>query len=475
VADEDDALRIGHAQFAADDVAREDVAVTIDFYADAPRIAAVLALICSSLQNSNRAMKPPVLSDCITRRDFVRTTSALAVAALASDFSRATKAAETAVVPLAVTPHPFLTPADKFRDVSRGEPKPYALKGNALVQARLTPETWRLEITADATPNPAIKDQAGLSNSLTRADGSALDLPALLELGKKHEVKFLKAMQCLNIPAPLGQGLWEGVPLREVLRLCGNMRNVRRIYYWGFHNNDPKQLFQSSLSYTQAMETPPGELPAFLAYRLNGEPISLIRGGPVRMVIPWAHGFKSIKWLQHIVVTNDYKANDTYAEQNNDPESHLKTAAYLDDLPKKFPAGQPVLISGLVISGLSGVKRVEYSLSRNTTKPGEPAGDDVERWVECRLEDPPANWSRVLPGGVNSRQVLGFDPKTGRPTTWPLRYSMISWSASLKKLTPGKYAVRARAVDLNGFAQPEPRSNQKAGKNALELREFEVV
>jgi hypothetical protein len=35
--------------------------------------------------------------------------------------------------------------------------------------------------------------------------------------------------------------------------------------------------------------------------------------------------------------------------------------------------------------------------------------------------------------------------------------------------------VRARAVDLNGFAQPEPRPNQKTGMNALELREFEVM
>jgi len=370
-------------------------------------------------------------------------------------------------------PHPFLTPADKFRDVSRGDPKPYTLKGDALVQARLTPQTWRVEITADATPNPAIKDQTGLSKPLTLADGTALDLPALLDIGKKHEVKFLKAMQCLNIPTPLGQGLWEGVPLCEVLRLCGTMRNVRRIYYWGFHNNDPKQLFQSSLSYTQAMETPPGELPAFLAYRLNGEPIPLIRGGPVRMVIPWAHGFKSIKWLQHIIVTNDYKANDTYADQNNDPESHLKTAAYLDELPKKLPAGQAVLISGLVISGLSGLKRVEYSLNRE--KPGAPTEDDAEQWIECQLEAPPADWSSVFPAGVSSKQVLGFDPGTGRPATWPLRYSMVSWSASLKNLAPGKYAVRARAVDLNGFAQPEPRPNQKAGKNALEVREFEVV
>jgi len=423
-------------------------------------------------------MKPYHRAELITRRDFVCTTSALAASALAGGLSSVARAVEIPAPSRPAgshQPHPFLTPADKFRDVSRGNPKPYALTGDALVQARLTPETWRLEIIADEAPNPAIKESASLGKPLTLADGNALDLPALLELGKKHEVKFLKAMQCLNIPAPLGQGLWEGVPLRDVLRLCGNMRNVRRVYYWGFHNSDPKQLFQSSLSYTQVMETPPGELPAFLAYRLNGEPIPLIRGGPVRMVIPWAHGFKSIKWLQRIVVTNDYKANDTYAEQNNDPESHLKTAAYLDELPAKFSTGQPVSISGLVISGLSGLKRVEYSLSGRNQQPAGLAADDTEQWIECRLEDPPNDWSSVLPAGVSSRQILGFDPKTGQPATWPLRYSMISWSATLKGLTRGKYALRARAVDLNGFAQPEPRPNQKAGMNALDVREFEVT
>lgn len=404
----------------------------------------------------------------LTRRDFVRAGSAaLVVSAFASESAGPACAAEP-------PPRPFLTPADKFRDVSRGNPKPHTLTGDALVAARLTPETWRLEITADATPNPAIKEAASLGTPRTLADGNALALPALLELGKKHEVKFLKAMQCLNIPAPLGQGLWEGVPLREVLRLCGQLRNVRRIYYWGFHNDDPKQLFQSSLSYSQAMETPPGELPAFLAYRLNGAPISLARGGPVRMVIPWAHGFKSIKWLQRIVVTNDYRANDTYAEQNNDPESHLKTAAYLDELPAKIPNGQPVQIGGLVISGLSGLKRVEYSLTRNAAKPGAP-DDEAGEWIECHLEEPPADWIRILPAGISPRQVLGFDPKTGQPASWPLRYSMISWSATLRNLAPGKYALRARAVDLNGFAQPEPRPIQKAGRNAPDQREFEVT
>ncbi len=85
-----------------------------------------------------------------------------------------------------------------------------------------------------------------------------------------------------------------------------------------------------TLSFNRALETPPWEPPPLVAYRLNGREIPLERGGPVRMIVPWAHGFKSIKWLQRIVLTNDYRANDTYALQNNDPDSYLKTAAYLD-------------------------------------------------------------------------------------------------------------------------------------------------
>ena len=38
-----------------------------------------------------------------------------------------------------------------FRDVSRGDPKPHTLRGDALTTARLTPETWRLEIVGDGS------------------------------------------------------------------------------------------------------------------------------------------------------------------------------------------------------------------------------------------------------------------------------------------------------------------------------------
>lgn len=424
-------------------------------------------------------MEPPSHSEPLTRREFVRASSAFTAAVLAEGLITDDAHGAPPAKPAGTFPHPLLTPQADFYDVSRGNPKPFTLTGEALEQARLTPATWRLEIVADPFTSDQVKESASLDRQFKIEDGTALDPTAIIDLGKKHSVRFLKAMQCLNIATPLGQGLWEGVPLREVLRLCGSIKNARRIYYWGFHNNDPKQLFQSSLSYTEVMETPPSELPAFLAYKLNGEPISLLRGGPVRLIVPWAHGFKSIKWLQRIAVTNDFRANDTYANQNNDPESHLKTAAYIDQAPDRFTASQPVTFSGLVLSGLSGLERVEHWLHR--VEPGEPPviQDDTTyqaaRWTPCQLEAPPASWAGLLPPGVPPSSVLGFDPKSGRPSSWPLRYSMISWSATLKGLKPGKYEFRARAVDLNGFAQPEPRPVPKTGKNAVEVHRFEVA
>jgi DMSO/TMAO reductase YedYZ molybdopterin-dependent catalytic subunit len=365
----------------------------------------------------------------------------------------------------------FFTDADKFTDVSRGNPKPFTLKGEALVNARLTPESWRLEILSDGSTQ--------VEKPKKLDDGTAIDLATIQELGKRHGVKFLKAMQCLNIAQPLGQGLWEGVPLREVLRLVGKINNIRRVYYWGFHNNDPKQLFQSSLAYNQVMETPPWDLCPFVAYKLNGEPISLVRGGPVRMVIPWAHGFKSIKWLQRIILTNDFKANDTYADANNDPESYLKTMARIDDGPEVFLASKPVILRGTAMVGWSGLKRVEYWIRPDGGTHGKLDDNDPAWksavWQPCTLDRQPEDWAGQLPAGISPKDIWGFDPATGRPTQWPLRFSIATWGATVNDLKPGAYEFRVRSVDLNGFAQPEPRPYPKSGRNEIQAKTFVVM
>ncbi len=337
---------------------------------------------------------------------------------------------------------------------ARGNPGPHTLKGEDQVKARLTPESWRLEIIADGG--------AKVEKPRKLDDGTAIDLPTLMELGKKHAVKFIKAMQCRSGCWPQDQALWEGVPLREVLKHAGTIENALRIYANGFHNNDPKQLFQSSATYTQVFETAPGELPVIVAYKHNGEPIPTTRGGPVRLIMPWAYGFKNIKWLQRIRLTNDTKYNDTYG---GEPDAYLKTQVPRIDGPASFKAGDPVTYRGVAVVGMPGLKRVEYWLRPDTAKGDKPADDSA--WQPCLLEPPPEDWSAHLPKGIAPKELWGFDPKTGKPKEWPLRHTVAFWSLTLKDVKPGGYMLMVRSVDLNGFAQPQPRPHSGTGQNAV--------
>jgi DMSO/TMAO reductase YedYZ molybdopterin-dependent catalytic subunit len=69
-----------------------------------------------------------------------------------------------------------------------------------------------------------------------------------------------------------------------------------------------------------------------VAYRLNGQDLPLKRGSPVRMVVPWAHGFKSIKWLQKIVLTNEYQPTFRTSRVEYLPISIRCQAAILDQV-----------------------------------------------------------------------------------------------------------------------------------------------
>jgi DMSO/TMAO reductase YedYZ molybdopterin-dependent catalytic subunit len=358
---------------------------------------------------------------------------------------------------------PYLTAPLQFRDVSRGNPNPKTLKGEALVQARLTPETWLLEIAAD--------EKSEVERPQT------VDYAALLKLGETRAIRYFKALQCNLIAVPLGQGLWEGVPLRDLLKRCGKLSDVRRIYYWGFHNNELKQRFQSSLALNQVLDTPPGEMPPIVAYKLNGSPIPVERGGPVRMIVPWAHGFKSIKWLRKIVLTNRYDANDTYAEKNNDPESYLKTAAYFDSDKDQTIPGGTLRATGIAMVGWPGLERIEYWL-KPTTAPrkdlplGDPAWAEAT-WSPVAVDPFPNDWKDQLPGGVLPKDIWGFNEQ-GRPKEWPLRFSLAPWRLTLEGLKPGTYELRVRTIDRNGFAQPEPRPNHQSGDNLIPCKIFTV-
>ncbi|MEI6541467.1 MAG: molybdopterin-dependent oxidoreductase, partial [Planctomycetota bacterium] len=407
----------------------------------------------------------------LTRRYFLRagvmgitasqlTVNAAAFAA-ADESAQASPKAHVKPDKGGVRPDPYFTPAEDFRDVSRGTPLPHTLSDAQKTAGGLTRETWQLEVISDPD-NPA-----KLGKPLTKADGTALDFEALLKLGETHAVRFPKVMTCLNLGCPLGMGLWEGVPLREVIWLTKPREDLRRIFYYGYHNDDPTQMFRSSLPIGRVLEDPFDLPPVILCYKLNGEWLDSERGGPVRVVVPEAYGFKSIKWLSHVVLTNLAHANDTYAEQNNDVDSPLKTFAATISIPNEVKAGAAIAVSGYAQVGISGLAKVQVSME--SSSPERPENDPyftTAPWVDAELLAAPLSWAALSAGQI-PQSTHGFDA-AGVPKTWPMRLTNAHWAAVMPGLPVGEYTFRCRTIDKQGHAQPMPRPFRKSGHAAIE-------
>lgn len=406
----------------------------------------------------------------LTRRWFLGLSGALAAglsfkSAFGKDLSPdCAKACEEALKRLE-----YLTAQKDFGDVSRGNPLPHKLPDDKKKQVGLTQETWRLEVIPDAATDAVVE------NPLTKAKGNALDWAGLMKLAEKHAVSIPKIMTCNNIGRPLGMGFWEGVPLREVIWMAKPKAHVRRVFYYGYHNDDPKQMFRSSLPIGRVLEDPLGLPPIILCYKLNGQFLNSQRGGPVRMLVPEAYGFKSVKWLTTVVITNLPGANDTYAEQDNDVDSWMKTFAGFLTAPEKFKAGQTIPVTGYAQVGISGLTKVQTWISPKDTKwPADDPHFTKAPWQDAEVLSAPKKWGGDLPDGKLPDNLYGFDAKTHQPKDWPMLLSMVHWAAALPGMQPGAYSLRARTIDAKGIAQPMPRPFPKSGRNFIEERTLTV-
>lgn len=355
----------------------------------------------------------------------------------------------------------YLTPPDRAFILDKGKTGVTKMPQDKLREAGLTQETWSLEVLSDLSSNSIVE------RTLTRANGNALSWDSLMKLSEKYAVRFMQVCNCTNGADPFHMSLWEGVPLREVIQLVNPKENVRRIYYQSYH---PEGIpsFQGSLPLAQILETPPGEMPVILAYKMNGQFIPASRGGPVRVVVPGAYGSKSIKWVQRVVLTNDYKSNDSDAELNNDPENGLKTRARFINEPKKIPAGKAVAIAGMAQVGISGIRKIQYCV--HNQKDPWPADDPYRikaDWKDSTILPPPENWGGGLPGG--KLPPTSQTDAAGKPVNWPLRYAIVHWAAMLPGLSAGSYDLCCRTIDGNGIAQPLPRTLPRTGFNALHV------
>src|SRR5579859_4007083 len=229
---------------------------------------------------------------------------------------------------------------------------------------------------------------------------------------------------------------WTGVPLTEVLDRVGILPGAREAVFRGADRGvveasaDPV-YFERSLPLDTARESQ-----ALLAYAMNGEPLPLQHGFPVRLVVPGWYGVASVKWLTAIELVGD--AFDGYFQTTkywyepdgapHEPVTLQQVRALITDPcdGAEVPPGE-IVVRGVAWSGAAPIARVEVSINAGS-------------WQEARL--------------------IG----DGR------RYSWQWWELLTNIARPGKQSIRARATDLAGRTQPsQPRRNRHGyGNNAIQ-------
>ena len=116
---------------------------------------------------------------------------------------------------------------------------------------------------------------------------------------------------------PIGNALWSGVRLSDVLKAAGIHSEAKHIWFEGADEiADGKATFPFGGSVPMSKlleedETIPGVL---LATHMNGEPLLPDHGFPIRTIVPGYIGARSVKWLRKIVVSDKPSPNHFIAD-----------------------------------------------------------------------------------------------------------------------------------------------------------------
>jgi DMSO/TMAO reductase YedYZ molybdopterin-dependent catalytic subunit len=97
---------------------------------------------------------------------------------------------------------------------------------------------------------------------------------------------------------------------------------------------------------------------------MNGEPLPLEHGFPVRMVVPGLYGYVSAtKWLTKLTVTTFDKDEAYWTPRGYDAKAPIKLSSRIDTprIDKQLPAG-PAKIAGVAWAQTVGIAKVEVSI-----------------------------------------------------------------------------------------------------------------
>jgi DMSO/TMAO reductase YedYZ molybdopterin-dependent catalytic subunit len=201
-------------------------------------------------------------------------------------------------------------------------------------------------------------------------------------------------LTCVSNPVGgkyLGNATWIGIPIRDLLEEAGV--------------KDGADAVKSTSADNMTIGTPLQALDdanrdAILAVAMNGEPLPLEHGFPVRMVVPGLYGYVSAtKWLVDLEVTRfaDFKAY--WSTRGYSVKAPIKTSSRID-VPKSFAqvkTGEKTMVAGVAWSQDRGIKRVEVRVDGGQWQEATLADqDNIDTWRQWKYEWKPTSGTHTL-------------------------------------------------------------------------------
>ncbi len=220
----------------------------------------------------------------------------------------------------------------------------------------------------------------------------------------------------------VGNAFWSGVRVADVLAEAGVHPEANAVL----------QTSKDGWNCGTPIEVLTDDRNAMLAIAMNGEPLPVEHGFPVRMVVPGLYGYVSAtKWVVDLEVSRFEKFTAYWTERGWAPQGPVKTESRIDvPRPGADVTSGALRIGGSAWAQHTGIERVEYRLD------GQP-------WAEADLG-----------------RVPNVD-------TW------VQWTASVQ-VPPGSHKLAVRATDRSGYTQTGVRTevvpNGATGWHTIEFQ-----
>ena len=250
----------------------------------------------------------------------------------------------------------------------------------------------------------------------------------------------------------MGNALWRGVRLKDVLDHAGVASGALQVRFTGLDTGVIPQTpqFKKSLMLDHARD---GEV--MIAYAMNGNPLPLLNGFPLRLVVPGWYATYWVKMLADIEVletpddnywtSKAYLIPDTPRANVTPEQKNVKMVPINRMVPRSFftslrdgttvRRGQALAIRGIAFGGDSAVAKVLLST------------DGGQRWQETRL---------------------GADHG---------KYSFRRWDMPLRFAHEGPQKLMVKAVNAAGVEQPDRPNWNASGfmRNVIESISVQVA